>query len=96
MVFSAVDPLTGAGRDAVYLDEVDARRLGVSAGDRVRLRSAHGTFDGTATLVRLAARSVQVHWPEANALLDPVLREPQSKVPDYNAIVTIERLGAAR
>lgn len=93
MVFSKVDPLTGAARDAVYLDETDAQRLGVVAGDRVRLRSAHGTFDGTATLVRLAARSVQVHWPEANALIDPTVREQHSKVPDYNAIVTIERLG---
>ena len=96
MVFSEIDPLTGAGRDAVYLDDVDARRLGVTAGDRVRLHSPHGTFDGTATVVRLAARSVQVHWPEANALIDPAVRERHSKVPDYNAIVTIERLGGPR
>jgi molybdopterin-dependent oxidoreductase alpha subunit len=96
MVFSATDPLTGASRDAVYLDEVDARRLGVADGDRVRLRSGHGTFDGAAKVVRLAARSVQVHWPEANALIDPSVRERHSKVPDYNAIVTLERLGGPR
>ena len=30
MVHAAVDPLTGAGRDAVYIDEADARALGAT------------------------------------------------------------------
>lgn len=96
MIFSATDPLTGASRDAVYLDEVDAHRLSLAEGDRVRVTSGYGTFDGTAKVVRLAARSVQVHWPEGNALIDPSVRERHSKVPDYNAIVTLERLGGPR
>jgi molybdopterin-dependent oxidoreductase alpha subunit len=94
MVQSAVDPLTGAGRDAVLIDPADAEELGVAAGDRVRLRSATGTFDGTATLARLPARTLQVHWPEGNVLVaaGPEHREPTSKVPDYNAVVTVERV----
>ncbi|HEY8547964.1 MAG TPA: FdhF/YdeP family oxidoreductase [Acidimicrobiales bacterium] len=100
MVHAAVDPLTGAGRDAVFVDEADAAALGVADGDRVRLTSATGTFDGTAKLVRLPARTLQVHWPEGNVLIPagPGHREPGSKVPDYNAVVTLERLptGSAR
>lgn len=92
MLFSTTDPLTGASRDAVYIDHRDAAELGVRDGDRIRLRSDHGTFDGRAKLVSLAARSVQVHWPEGNALIDPTARDPRSKVPDYNAVVRIERL----
>ncbi len=96
MVWSAVDPLTGAGRDAVSIDVADARSLGIAEGDRVRLRSATGVFEGTAKLVRLPARSLQVHWPEGNVLLahDPSAREPLSQVPDYNALVTLERIGS--
>jgi molybdopterin-dependent oxidoreductase alpha subunit len=92
MVYADTDPLTGAGRDAVYLDEHDAAALGVGDGDRVRLRSATGTFDGRAKLVRLPRRTVQVHWPEGNVLLaaGPHEREPQSRIPDYNTVVTIE------
>ena len=94
MVHAEVDPLTGAGRDAVYIDTVDAGRLGIADGDAIRLRSASGEFTGHAKLVRLAARSVQVHWPEGNALLASDRREPESRIPDYNAVVRIERLDA--
>jgi predicted molibdopterin-dependent oxidoreductase YjgC len=93
MVWEETDPLTGAGRDAVYMDEAEARNLGLPDGTRVRLRSEHGTFDGRLRTVRLAARSLQVHWPEGQRLLGagPHHREPRSKVPDYNAVVTVER-----
>jgi anaerobic selenocysteine-containing dehydrogenase len=91
MVFAATDPLTGAGRDAVFIDHGDAAELGIRDGDRVTLRSETGCYDGTARLVRLPARTLQVHWPEGNVLVaaGPQHREPGSGVPDYNAIVTI-------
>jgi molybdopterin-dependent oxidoreductase alpha subunit len=94
MVHAERDPLTGAGRDAVYIDEADARALGAAEGTRIRLTSATGTFDGRCKVVRLPARSLQVHWPEGNVLIGagPGAREPQSKVPDYNAVVTLEVL----
>jgi molybdopterin-dependent oxidoreductase alpha subunit len=92
MVFAETDPLTGAGRDAVYIDEADAATLGLGEGDAVVLKSAAGSFEGHLRLVRLPARTLQVHWPEGNVLIDagPAHREPGSKVPDYNAVVTLE------
>ncbi len=95
MVHGAVDPLTGADRDAVYIDQADARALGGTDGSAVRLRSATGTMDGRLKLVRLPAGSLQVHWPEGNALIPAGAehREPRSAVPDYNAVVTVEVLG---
>ena len=94
MVHAAVDPLTGAVRDAVMIDPADAADLGLAAGERVRLRSATGTFEGTVAFARLPARTLQVHWPEGNVLIDggAAHREPASKVPDYNAVVRVEPL----
>ena len=94
MVHGAVDPLTGAGRDAVYIDEADARGLGASDGSAVRLTSEAGSLVGHLKVVRLAARSLQVHWPEGQVLIPggPDHLEPRSKVPDYNAVVTVEVL----
>jgi predicted molibdopterin-dependent oxidoreductase YjgC len=92
MVHAEVDPLTGAGRDAVYIDEADAAALGGADGSPVRLTSAVGTFEGRLKVVRLPARSLQVHWPEGQVLIGggPGGREPRSKVPDYNAVVHLE------
>jgi molybdopterin-dependent oxidoreductase alpha subunit len=98
MVFDAKDPLTGAGRDAVYVDEADAAALGIDEGDRVRLTSEVGVYEGAARLVRLPSRSLQVHWPEGNVLLPsgPEHREPGSQTPDYNAVVTLEKASGLR
>ena len=92
MIFAATDPLTGASRDAVYIDEHDARARGISDDDRVRLTSRVGTMVGRAKIVRLPASSLQVHWPEGNVLIDASLNDDASRIPDYNAIVTIERI----
>lgn len=93
MVFAEVDPLTGAGRDAVYIDVADATALGLADGEPVRLTSDTGTYDGHLHCTRLARGSLQVHWPEGNVLLPsgPDHREPGSQVPDYNARVSISR-----
>jgi len=94
MVFAKTDPLTGAARDAIYIDRADAAASGVAEGDRVRLKSDTGEFVGTIKLARLPHHTLQVHWPEGNALLagGAENREPGSKVPDYNAIVTLQPL----
>jgi predicted molibdopterin-dependent oxidoreductase YjgC len=94
MVFEETDPLTGAGRDAVYIDEVDAAELGLAEGSPVRLVAVDGTgsYEGRLKVVRLPRGSLQVHWPEGNVLLagGPDRREPGSHVPDYNAAVRVE------
>ena len=97
MVHAEVDPLTGARRDAIYIDGADASAIGATDGAAVRLTSAVGTFDGHVKVVRLPARSLQVHWPEGNVLISGggAHREPHSEVPDYNAVVTIEVLAEA-
>lgn len=91
MVQSDRDPFTGAGRDAIFMDEVDAHELGFLDGDLVTLRSETGTFTGRLHLTRLARRSLQVFWPEGNVLIPagPDHREAASRVPDYNALVSI-------
>ena len=98
MVHSEVDPLTGAGRHAVFIDAADADALGAAPGTPVRLTSAAGTFDGHLQVVRLPARSLQVYWPEGNVLISAgaAHREPHSQLPDYNAVVTLEILAQDR
>lgn len=91
MVFAERDPLTGAERDAVYVDRRDAARLGLAEGSPVVLRSAVGSMRATAKIVDLPRNSVQVHWPEGNALIAAELNDDASRIPDYNAIVTIEK-----
>src|SRR5690606_23547901 len=46
MVQKAVDALTGAARDHVFLAPEDARRLGLCADDPIVMRSAHGAMRG--------------------------------------------------
>jgi anaerobic selenocysteine-containing dehydrogenase len=73
------------------MDSDDAATLGLAAGDRVRLRSATGSFEGRVHLARLPEGTLQVHWPEGNVLVPTgaAHREPASKVPDYSAVVTV-------
>ena len=95
MLYAATDPLNGAKREDVLIDRSDAAAIGVVEGDRIVLRSSVGSMEGTVKLAVLPQRSVQVHWPEGNVLIggDAESREPRSQVPDYNAVVTIERIG---
>jgi anaerobic selenocysteine-containing dehydrogenase len=91
-VWSETDPLTGGGRDAVYIDGADAAELGLADGAPVRLVSDVGAMDGHLRVVRLPRRSLQVHWPEGNRLIasSSERREPHSHIPDYNAVVRLE------
>jgi molybdopterin-dependent oxidoreductase alpha subunit len=92
MVQAKRDPLNGAARDSVLLSAKDARALGLSHGDPVLLRSRTGTFRGRAFVSPIKPGNVQVHFPEANALLDLTRRETASGILDYGAVVTIERV----
>ena len=91
MVYGQSDPLTGAGRDQVFMNEGDARALGLGEGSRVRLRSEVGRLDGTVRLSAVKPRSLQVFWPEGNVLI-PRRYDPVSGEPDYGACVLVEPL----
>lgn len=93
MVWNEVDPLTGAGRDALLIAESDARHLGVATGDLVTVRSPHGAVPARIHVAPLHPGDVQMFFPEANPLLDPERRDPEGLVPDYGALVTVERTG---
>jgi molybdopterin-dependent oxidoreductase alpha subunit len=89
MVWNDVDPLTGAGRDALFLAPADAAVLGVRAGAPVLVRSAYGEMRARVHLAGIRPGNVQAFFPEANSLLAPTRRDPISGVPDYNAVVDV-------
>lgn len=91
MVQEASDKITGLEREAILISQDDARRLGIEDGDPLALRSDHGTFEGVAAIAPVKPGNLQVHWPEGNALLDYDKRSPEARIPDYNAIVALER-----
>ena len=91
IINSNVDPITGAGRDAVLMSSEDADRLGLSDGDAITLRNELGQFHGRVKIDRIKPGSLQAHWPEINVLV-PAGRLDPSGVPDYNA--TVEIVGA--
>jgi hypothetical protein len=35
--------------------------------------------------------NLEVHWPEGNVLIDRRRRSPQAGIPDYNAVVRVEK-----
>ena len=93
MVQRDVDPLTGARRDDVLISAEDRVRLGLGEGARVRLTSGHGTFTGTLRTAPMKPGNLEVHWPEGMPLLSGAAIDPESMEPDYNAMVTIHKVG---
>ena len=91
MVHTQRDPLTGAIRDALFMAADDVAALGFTEGDAVIVRSEHGELRSRVHVSPLRPGNVQVFFPEGNVLLRVGKRDPDSGVPDYNAVVTIER-----
>ena len=91
MVQREVDPLTGAARDDVLMSAVDAGRLSLSEGTTIRLVSDSGEFRGRVKLAPIKPGNLEVHWPEGLSILSPSEVDPESREPDYNALVRIER-----
>ena len=92
MVQRQRDPLTGASRHDIFVSDEDLEQLGMADGDRVRLRSASGAFEGRLRRARIRPGNLEVHWPEGNVLLAGDRLDPDSLEPDYNAEVTVEAL----
>ncbi|HYN98390.1 MAG TPA: molybdopterin dinucleotide binding domain-containing protein, partial [Actinomycetota bacterium] len=91
MVHEKRDPLTGAERDAIYMNEHDAASLNLCEGERVVLSSAAGEYAGKVFMSQVAPGNLQVHWPEGSVLIDGHRRSAESKIPDYNAVVTLAK-----
>jgi predicted molibdopterin-dependent oxidoreductase YjgC len=93
MLWGERDPLTGARRDDVLISASDCRALGLSQGDRLRLRSEVGEFEVRVRIAPIRPRNLQVHWPEGNCIIRRGRFDPRCGEPDYNAIVEVERIG---
>ncbi|MFO7288772.1 MAG: FdhF/YdeP family oxidoreductase [Bacillota bacterium] len=87
IVWGERDPLTGAGRDEVFISRQDAKRLGLEEGDPILLRSESGEYRGRVKIARIRPGNLQVHWPEGNVLIPYRRFDPDSGEPDYNAVV---------
>jgi molybdopterin-dependent oxidoreductase alpha subunit len=92
MVHEKKDGLNGAVRESILISSHDAIKIGVRDGDAIRATSSFGTYMGRAMITNVKPGNVQVHWPEGNGLLDPKRRSNESHVPDYNALVSLERV----
>ena len=91
MVHELSDALTGAAREAVLISREDAERLGLRPGERIRLRNDVGDFEGRVCVAPVKPGNLQVHWPEGEVLIDRRRRSPQAGIPDYNAVVRVEK-----
>ncbi|MCI0689082.1 MAG: FdhF/YdeP family oxidoreductase [Sporichthyaceae bacterium] len=91
MVQERKDALTGANRDSVLINAADAERLGLADGDAVLVTSSAGSMPGRLMVAPVAPGNLQMHWPEAEVLLDRRRRSAQAGIPDYNAVVRLTR-----
>jgi anaerobic selenocysteine-containing dehydrogenase len=91
MVQERKDAITGAVREAVLMNAADAAKLGLKDGDKIILKNNLGKLRGQVYFAPIQPGNLQVHWPEGNVLLDKSKRSLEG-VPDYNAIVRLEKL----
>ncbi|NMG18368.1 FdhF/YdeP family oxidoreductase [Brasilonema bromeliae] len=91
MVQERKDAITGAVREAVLINEVDAKHFGLNDGDVVILTNELGNLKGKVYTAPIKPGNLQVHWPEGNVLLDKSKRSREG-VPDYNAVVRLEKI----
>lgn len=92
LIYAAVDPLTGAPREAVFMHPEDAAALDLSGGDRIALVNATGRYEGVVFPAPIARGNLQVHWPEGNVIIPQGRVDAVGGVPDYNAVVRIEKV----
>lgn len=91
LIYAEVDPLNGAPRDAILIAPEDAAELRLARDERIALVNDLGRYVGRVFPAPIARGNLQVHWPEGNVLLRHGVTDPASGVPDYNAMVAIER-----
>jgi molybdopterin-dependent oxidoreductase alpha subunit len=94
LIYAEIDPLNGAARDSVLMNPDDAAALRLKSEDRITLVSNCGCFEGRVFLAPIARGNLQIHWPEGNVIIPRGIRDSLGGVPDYNAIVRVEKTGA--
>jgi molybdopterin-dependent oxidoreductase alpha subunit len=95
IVHQDLDPMNQHLRDAVMMSKDDAARLGFTAGEKVVLENAFGKFMGCVVLADLAPRTIQVHYPESNVLVDPKARSSLAQIPAFKEVVATVRRATA-
>jgi anaerobic selenocysteine-containing dehydrogenase len=75
----------GAGRDAVFLNREDMAAFGVTAGQRITVRSSQGTMSATVTPFDLPRGSALAYFPEANVLTATAV-DPRSRTPAFKSV----------
>lgn len=91
MVQEHQDQITGAMREAVLISPLDAKQWGLNDGDVVVLKNELGEYRGRVYTAPIQPGNLQVHWPEGNVLLDKTQRSPDAGIPNYNAIVRLQK-----
>jgi molybdopterin-dependent oxidoreductase alpha subunit len=92
ITYGQKDPITASPtRNAILFAVDDLDGLGLRDGDPVLLRSALGELRGIARIGPCRPRHLQAFWPESNVLIGRAY-DPVSGEPDYNAVVSVERL----
>jgi molybdopterin-dependent oxidoreductase alpha subunit len=92
LIYAETDPLTGALRDAIFMNPDDAASLHLTNQDRVALVNHCGRLEGRVFLAPIARGNLQVHWPEGNVIIRRGVADAVGGVPDYNAQVRVEVL----
>jgi molybdopterin-dependent oxidoreductase alpha subunit len=91
MVQRERDPLNAARREDVLINEMDARQYGLQNDDWVVLRSSVGQMRCRVLVSQIRPGNLQVHWPEGNVLVRRGRIDPACGIPDYNAVVRMEK-----
>jgi molybdopterin-dependent oxidoreductase alpha subunit len=95
LIYAEIDPLNNAPRDAILMSTEDAAQLHVVTGDRIALVNQLGRYEGRVHCAPIAPGNLQVHWPEGNNLIRRGVVDAHGGVPDYNALVRVEKLRPA-
>jgi molybdopterin-dependent oxidoreductase alpha subunit len=94
MVQAERDPLNGARREDILMNEEDAARLGLRESDWVILKNHAGEFRGRVKFSPIKSGNLQVHWPEGNTIIRRGVVDPGCGIPDYNATVEVYPCGS--
>ncbi len=73
------------------MNEEDAAALHLMKGDRIALVNELGRYEGRVFFAAIAPGNLQIHWPEGNVIIRRDRAERMSGVPDYNALVAVEK-----